>query len=41
MELIPFMTGLRIGEAVALRHEDLVDGALHVRRRIYEGQVDT
>lgn len=36
-----YATGLRIGEACALRHEDLADGCLHVRRRLYEGEVDT
>ena len=34
-------TGLRIGEAIALRHEDFEGDFLHVRRRIFEGEVDT
>lgn len=34
-------TGLRIGEAIALKHEDFESGFLHVRRRIVEGEVDT
>jgi integrase len=36
-------TGLRIGEAFALRWEDIDGeaGRLHVRRRIYCGQIDT
>jgi integrase len=38
--LLLWSTGLRIGEAVAIRHEDLEDGFLHIKRRIYEGQVD-
>lgn len=33
-------SGLRIGEAVAIRWSDVKEGVLHVRRRIYEGQVD-
>jgi integrase len=35
------VTGLRIGEAVALRWCDLKDGRLSVERRIYEGTPDT
>ena len=38
--LFLYSTGLRIGEAIAVRHEDLEAGGLHVRRRIYEGEVD-
>lgn len=36
-----YSTGLRIGEAAGLRWSDLEDQVLHVRRRIYEGQVDS
>jgi len=36
-----YATGLRIGEACALRWSDLSDGVLHVQRRIYGGKVDT
>jgi integrase len=35
------VTGLRVGEAVAVKWSDLDGDVLHVRRRIYEGQVDT
>jgi len=38
--LFLYITGVRIGEAIAVRHEDLTDNGLHVRRRIYEGKVD-
>lgn len=34
-------TGVRIGEAIAIRHEDFDGGFLHIRRRISEGEVDT
>ncbi len=33
-------TGLRIGEALAVRWRDLADGTLTVERRLYDGQVD-
>lgn len=32
-------SGLRIGEAIAIRWSDLKDDVLYVRRRIYEGQI--
>ena len=33
-------TGLRIGEALAMKWTDFTDGVLHVTRRIYDGDVD-
>lgn len=33
--------GLRPGEAMALQVGDCVDGVIHIRRRIYRGDVDT
>ena len=33
-------TGLRIGEALAIKRMDFVDNVLHVTRRIYDGDVD-
>jgi integrase len=35
------VTGLRIGEAVAIRWSDFKGDVLHVQRRIYEGEVNT
>jgi integrase len=34
------VTGLRIGEAIAIKWSDFDGDVLHVQRRIYEGQVD-
>src|SRR5581483_7938093 len=39
--LVLYTTGVRIGEACAIRHEDLDGCVLHIRRRLYEGEVDT
>lgn len=39
--LLLYATGLRIGEACALRWSDLSGGVLHVQRRLYGGKVDT
>ena len=39
--LLLYATGLRIGEACALRWSDLASGVLHVQRRLYGGKVDT
>ena len=40
--LLLYSTGLRIGEALALRHEDFTaDGGLLIQRRILDGEVDT
>lgn len=33
-------TGLRISEAVALKWSDIEDDGIHVRRRLYEGEID-
>ena len=38
--LLVAVLGLRIGEAVAVKFSDFVDGVLHVSRRLYEGDVD-
>jgi integrase len=35
------VTGLRIGEAVAIKWSDFKGNVLHVQRRVYEGAVDT
>ena len=35
------VTGLRIGEAVAIKWSDFDGNILHVQRRVYEGEVDT
>lgn len=39
--LLLYATGLRIGEACALRWSDLSADVLHVQRRLYGGKVDT
>jgi integrase len=41
--LVPFLysTGLRIGEAVALKWEDFDGNLFHVRRRLFNGEFDT
>ena len=38
--LLVAILGLRIGEAVAVKFSDFVDGVLHVSRRFYEGGID-
>jgi integrase len=38
--LLVAILGLRIGEAVAVKFSDFVDGVLHVSRRLYEGDID-
>jgi integrase len=35
------VTGLRIGEAIAIKWSDFEGDVLHVQRRIYDGKVDT
>jgi integrase len=35
------VTGLRIGEAIAIKWSDFEGDVLHVQRRIYEGAIDT
>jgi integrase len=35
------VTGLRIGEAIAIKWSDFEGDVLHVCRRIYEGEIDT
>ncbi len=35
------VTGLRISEAAAIRWEDFDGDVIHIRRRLYEGQIDT
>jgi integrase len=35
------VTGVRIGEAIAIKWSDIDGDVLHVRRRIYEGREDT
>jgi excisionase family DNA binding protein len=41
--LVSFLavTGLRIGEAIAIKWSDFEDDVLHVQRRMYDGKVDT
>ena len=40
--LLVATTGLRIGEAIAIRHEDFSrEGLLQIRRRILDGEIDT
>lgn len=39
--LFLYVTGLRIGEAVAIKWSDFDGEVLHVSRRLYEGEVDT
>lgn len=38
--LLVAILGLRIGEAVALKLSDFSNGVVHVRRRLYEGEID-
>ena len=35
------VTGLRIGEAIAIKWSDFEGDVLHVQRRMYDGKVDT
>ena len=35
------ITGLRIGEAIAIKWSDFESDVLHVQRRMYEGKIDT
>lgn len=39
--LLLYTTGLRIGEAIALRHEDWDGNSILIRRRILDGEIDT
>jgi integrase len=41
LALFLYVSGLRIGEAIAIQWSDFEDGVVKVQRRIYNGEVDT